>query len=145
MQKAILALAASGIALAGGIAVSQAQQPSGPMMQQDRPGMMMRQPGGGAGQQTAQPDDRGPGMMGGMMGRGDGPGMMGGRMSRGDGPGMMRMMMVMMDTNGDGALSQEEIQAVHTRMFNYADVDKDGKLTLEELQGFFHGGSFGPR
>ena len=43
--------------------------------------------------------------------RGDmmGPGMMG--------PGMMRMMLIVMDTDGDGALSLEEVQAVHARMF----------------------------
>ena len=61
------------------------------------------------------------------------------------GPGLMTMMMIMMDTNGDGALSLEEVQAVHTRMFNYVDADKDGKVTPEEMQSFFHGGSFGSR
>jgi hypothetical protein len=85
----------------------------------------------------------GPGMMGGgmgpcMMGSGMGPGMRGG----GVGPGMLTMMMAMMDTNGDGALSMEEVQAVHARMFNYADSDKDGKLTRDELQGFFRPGAF---
>jgi hypothetical protein len=44
------------------------------------------------------------------------------------------------DTNGDRALSLEEVQAVHARMFQYADADSDGKLTLEEVQGFFRGG-----
>lgn len=82
------------------------------------------------------------GMMGGnrgssMMGGGMGHGMMGG----GRGPGMMTMMMVMMDTDGDGTLSLEEVQAVHARMFKYADSDKDGKLTREELQGFLRGGT----
>jgi len=56
---------------------------------------------------------------------------------------MMTMMMILVDTDSDGALSLEEVQAAHARMFNYADTDKDGKLTREELQSFFHGGGFG--
>ena len=54
-------------------------------------------------------------------------------------PGMMRMMVVMMDTDGDGALSLEEVQSVHARMFKAMDVDKNGKVTLEEIQLFFRG------
>ena len=56
------------------------------------------------------------------------------------GPNMMVMMMAMMDTNGDSALSLDEIQAVHARMFKYADTDGDGKLTLDEMKAFMHGG-----
>ena len=56
------------------------------------------------------------------------------------GPSMMVVMMAMMDTNGDRALSLEEVEAVHARMFSYADQDKDGKLTLEELRAFYHPG-----
>lgn len=71
------------------------------------------------------PDDdwgmMGPGMMG--------PGMMMGR-------GMMPMMLLMMDTDGDGAVSLEEMQAVHKRMFDMVDADKDGKVTVEEMKGF---------
>jgi hypothetical protein len=52
-------------------------------------------------------------------------------------PGMMRMMIVMMDTDGDGALSLEEVQSVHARMFKAMDADKNGKVTLEEIQQFF--------
>src|SRR4051794_31734837 len=57
--------------------------------------------------------------MGGMMGCGMG-GMMGHGMGmRGPGkmmpPGIMRMMIVMMDADGDGALSLEEVQSVHAR------------------------------
>jgi hypothetical protein len=66
----------------------------------------------------------------GRMGRGRfGPGMMGFM-----GPGMMPMMFVMMDTNGDGAVSFEEMEAVHKRMFDLVDKNKDGKVTLDELR-----------
>ena len=70
---------------------------------------------------------------------GDGGGMMGPGMMMG--PRMGIMMMAMMDTNGDGALSLEEVQAVHARMFKYADSDGDGKLTLDEMTSFMHGGN----
>ena len=87
-------------------------------------------------------------MMGqGMMGQGmAGPGMMGYGMGHGMGgpcmmmrPGMMRMMIVMMDTDGDGALSLDEVQSVHARIFKAIDADKNGKVTLEEIQQFMRG------
>jgi hypothetical protein len=92
-----------------------------------------------------------PGMMGygqpGMMGYGQ-PGMMGmgepGMMGMGGGGHfrmMMPMMLAMMDTNNDGALSLEEVQAVHARMFNFIDKNKDGKVTLDEVQAAFSGGA----
>lgn len=60
------------------------------------------------------------------------------------GQGMMiPMMMAMMDTDGDGALSLQEVQAVHARMFNFIDSNKDGKVTAAEVQMTFSGGSFG--
>ena len=54
---------------------------------------------------------------------------------------MVPMMMAMMDTNNDGALSLEEVQAVHARMFNYIDKNKDGKVTPDEVQAAFGGGA----
>ena len=54
-------------------------------------------------------------------------------------PGMMRMMVVLIDTDGDGALSLEEVQAVHARMFKAMDADKNGRVTLEEMQQFTRG------
>src|SRR4029450_3872154 len=48
--------------------------------------------------------------------------MMGHRMNM-RGP-LMRMMFVMMDTDGDGALSLEEVQAVHGRILKATDADK---------------------
>ncbi len=49
---------------------------------------------------------------------------------------MVRMMMILMDSDGDGSVSLQEFQAGHERMFKAMDVDKDGRLTLEEVQNF---------
>ncbi|HUF56930.1 MAG TPA: EF-hand domain-containing protein [Thermohalobaculum sp.] len=78
----------------------------------------------------------GMGMQGGM-----GPGMMrgamkGGRGGGGMGPGAMMMMFVLMDADGDEALSLEEVLSVHERMFNYIDADDDGSVTMEEARAF---------
>jgi Ca2+-binding EF-hand superfamily protein len=54
-------------------------------------------------------------------------------------PAMLRVLMVMLDTDGDGALSLEEIQAVHQRMFKAIDADNNGRLTVEEIQRFMRG------
>jgi EF hand len=53
----------------------------------------------------------------------------------------MRVMMILIDTDGDGALSLEEVQTAHAKIFKVIDADKDGKVTLEEMQMFFRGGS----
>jgi Ca2+-binding EF-hand superfamily protein len=52
---------------------------------------------------------------------------------------MVRMMMILMDSDGDGAVSLQEFQAGHERMFKAMDADKDGRLTLEEVQSFGRG------
>jgi Ca2+-binding EF-hand superfamily protein len=49
---------------------------------------------------------------------------------------MMKVMFAVADTNGDGALSFEEITAIHKRIFDRVDTSKDGKVTVEELQSF---------
>jgi EF hand len=101
----------------------------------------------GASAQEQQPASGmmpGQGMMGqgmmGMMGRGMmDQGMMDqGMMGHGMG---MRIMMILMDTDGDGALSLDEVQAAHARIFKAIDADKNGKVTMEEMQVFFHGNS----
>jgi hypothetical protein len=48
-------------------------------------------------------------------------------------PGMM----------GDAALSREEAQAVHDRMFDIADADRDGAVTMEEMHAMMGGGMMG--
>ena len=54
-------------------------------------------------------------------------------------PGMLRMMLILMDTDNDGALSLTEFQAVPERMFKALDANKDGRLTMEELQAWIRG------
>jgi Ca2+-binding EF-hand superfamily protein len=66
--------------------------------------------------------------------QGRGPGMMwGGGLPMHS--GMMPMMMIaVMDTDGNGSISYEEVEAVHRRMFNLLDKDKSGELSPEEMQ-----------
>jgi Ca2+-binding EF-hand superfamily protein len=75
----------------------------------------------------------------GMMGQ-RGPGM--GMMGRG---GMMRAMFAIMDADGDGALSREEFQEAHGRIFNHMDADGEGQVTPEEMQAFMGGSAMPSR
>jgi hypothetical protein len=88
----------------------------------------------------AQPTGQeGSGMMRhGMMGGGMGHGMMGEGMM-GPPPVMLRIMLALIDTDGDGTIELQEFQAAHERIFRAMDTNKDGKLTLEEMQAFMHG------
>ncbi|MFW6028079.1 MAG: hypothetical protein ACOC9Q_00950, partial [bacterium] len=71
------------------------------------------------------------------MERGYGGGMtMGGGMGRG---GMMRIMFAVADADGDGALSLEEVQELHARIFAHVDADDDDLVTMEEMQAFTRG------
>ena len=80
------------------------------------------------------------GRMQGMMGQGTmGQGMMGVMpMMRMRGH-MMKIMFAVADTDGDGGLSFEEVMAVHKRIFDSVDANKDGKVMLEEMQTFMQG------
>ena len=104
-----------------GTTVAQAMPPSG---------MMGQGQGAQAGQSTTPPAQSG--AMGGMMQ----PGMMGQGMMGMHGP-MMKIMFAVADTNGDGALSFDEVTAIHKRIFDRIDANRDGKVTPEEIQAFF--------
>nr|WP_319516855.1 EF-hand domain-containing protein [uncultured Cohaesibacter sp.] len=43
------------------------------------------------------------------------------------------MMIVMLDTDGDGSLSLKEFQSMHERMFAFMDKNKDGQLEASEF------------
>ncbi|MDP4003296.1 EF-hand domain-containing protein [Methylobacterium sp. NEAU K] len=117
---------------AGSLSSARAQTSTGPMSPPD---------------QSAQPNQSGMmgrGMMSGMggMGQGGRHGMMGHMMdgmNRGmtDGGLRMRMMFAIADTDGDGSLSFEEVTAIHKRIFNAVDANKDGKVTPDEIRKFF--------
>jgi Ca2+-binding EF-hand superfamily protein len=65
-----------------------------------------------------------------------GPGMMGGMTMMGPRGHVMKIMFAIVDTNGDGALSFEEVAAIHKRIFDRVDANKGGKVTPEEVQIF---------
>ncbi|MBB4186483.1 hypothetical protein GGE07_003142 [Sinorhizobium terangae] len=92
-------------------------------------------PDGAAGQseQPGQPGMMGPGMMGqGMMGQ-DMMGRMPMMAMRGH---MMKIMFAIADAVGDGSLSFDEVTAIHKRIFDKVDANKDGKVSTEEIQAF---------
>src|SRR4029450_6443721 len=82
--------------------------------------------GQGSGAQPGQPGMKGQGMMGGMP-------MAGMHRHR------MKIMFAIADANGDGSLSFEEVTAIHKRIFDRIDANKDGKVTVDELQRFLKG------
>jgi len=51
----------------------------------------------------------------------------------------MRLMFAIMDADGDGVLTLEEVQDFHERIFNTIDQDGSGDVTLDEIRQFFTG------
>jgi hypothetical protein len=136
----ILGLAISALILAGGAVGASAQErittePDQHQAQFD--------PSGEEGAVTiGQGGMMGRGDAGGMMGRGMGGNMTGHSMMGGRAMGppiMFRMMFALMDGDGDGAITLQEFQAAHDRIFKAMDSSKDGRLTQEEMQAFMHG------
>ncbi|MHC6157075.1 EF-hand domain-containing protein [Bradyrhizobium elkanii] len=127
MYRHILGLTASALILAyGTVGVSAQDQMSHQGDHQQMQFHPASQDGGGMMEHGGM---MGGGMMGHMMGRGTmGP------------PFMMRMMFALMDADGDGTISLQEFQAAHERIFKAMDTNRDGKLTPDEMQAFIHGG-----
>ena len=91
----------------------------------------------GKGAQPGQSGMMPPGMMGqGMMGGMAQSGMMGGMPMMSMRGHMRKVMFAIADVDGDGAVSFEEVTAIHRRIFNKVDANKDGKVTPEEIQAF---------
>ena len=168
LNRRITGLVVAAAMLAGGSAVfaqtstepgTQTDQQQGMMPGQNMDGMrsmmhemmqdMMREQG--MGPPGAEDDDeeaedrrgvrrrgggRGP-MAGGLGGYGGGRGM---GPDFAHGPGL-RITMALMDTDGDGGVSLEEVQSFHARVFKLVDADADGKLTHEEVRSFFRSSS----
>jgi hypothetical protein len=167
MIARISSLSFAALLMAGGVALAQPQPGQGgpTMQQQERGPGMMQQGGPGAGAEADDERDRRDGRRGdrqrGMRGMERMHGMMHHRMGRhhgmrGEGrhggmggmrghqmmrAQMMRTMIILMDTDGDGALSLEEVQAVTGRFFQAMDADDSGALTAEEIRGFYMGGA----
>lgn len=51
----------------------------------------------------------------------------------------MKIMFAVVDANGDGVLTLEEVQDFHGRIFNAVDQNGDGGVDVGEIQSFFHG------
>ena len=149
MCKPFFISMAATLILAGGVITVNAQQPPFPPAPDgDRQTQQGQRGSADRYFRDDEPDDRdvwrGPGMMERNLNRGQRkrhPGAPAGTMAfemmgPGMGGGMVRMMMILMDSDGDGAVSLQEFQAGHERMFKAMDVDKDGRLTLEEVQNF---------
>jgi len=55
----------------------------------------------------------------------------------------MKVLFAIVDADGDGALTLDEINDFHSRIFNAVDQNGDGAVTMEEIEDFFHSGTDG--
>lgn len=109
----------------------------------DAPRALMTLAQWGSGGTGGQGQGMQPGMGQGMMGQGMmGQGMMGQHMRdrRADRTRrrqhIMKVMFAIADADGDGALSFDEVMAIHRRIFNAVDANNDGRVTPDEVQAF---------
>jgi hypothetical protein len=122
------------LCLVGAGSTASMAQVAGPMTPPMQPGMMQ-------GEGGAQPPAEGrQGMMqqpGGPMG----PDMMRmmGAMRADMHQAVLRLIVILIDTDGDGALSLPELRAVQERLFDNVDANNDDRVTLEEFAEFWHG------
>ena len=133
-QALVVGISFAAVALSCLVQEAAAQPQQGIQAGQTQPGAQQVQPEGGmmGGRMM------GGGMMGGSM---TGGGMMGTHDRGAMGAGMMmRMMFSLMDADGDGSISLQEFQAAHERIFRGMDQNKDGRLTMEEMQSFMGAG-----
>ena len=146
MNKSLLTLTASAFLLATTMGTAQAQATDGDAMQGQRAeegqhGERMKQ-----GRDGKKKYGKHRGRHGDMMrrhhgGMGMGRGMMGRGMGHGMGHGtMMQVVFAMMDADGNGTLSLQEVQDAHARIFAHMDDDDDGEVTKREIRTFFKGG-----
>ena len=159
MNKSLLTLTAAAFLLATTMGTAQAQSTDGDDTMQQGQGMMqqgmqrgqrMMQQGMQRGQRMMQQGRDGESRYGkqrgrysdmrryhrGRQGMGYGSGM-GGGMGHG---AMMQVVFAMMDADGNGSLSLQEVQDAHARIFAHMDADGDGEVTKAEIRAFFRGG-----
>lgn len=122
---ALAAMIAAGMPAAAQTTTADPHHPETMPTQAMPPSGMMGQ---GQGAQAGQSTRMQPGMMGqSSMGRG----MMGM-----PGPAPMKIFFAIADANADGGLSFDEVTAIHRRIFDRVDANKDGRATSEEIQTF---------
>jgi Ca2+-binding EF-hand superfamily protein len=51
----------------------------------------------------------------------------------------LRVMFAIVDADGDGMLSLQEVQDFHGRIFRAVDENSDGHVGMEEIQSFWRG------